>query len=355
MNPELVNKIADAMLYEGYMLYLYRASAVKNQQRFNFGVLMPESYSVVQKGSERSMTQTECLIKGAGDFEIDIKVRFLHLCEREVFEKRSDGFERVDSLDAGGERFQSWQEAIEREVEFLNVKFDDSKNASFRQFAFPHSQETTEIQGGNGEIAGKIVRIQEKITGKIEVSSTIVQTFETYSIFKITVRVFNTTPFESPSKKSRDEALAHSLASAHTVLTARNGEFVSLLEPDEGLDDAVRQCENIGTYPVLVGENGTERDCVWSSPIILYDYPEIAPESRGDLFDGAEIDEILTLRIMTMTDEEKREMLSVDEKVREILERTENLSGEDLMKMHGTLREPRAFENRRDRTKGAGG
>ena len=136
MNPELVNKIADAVLYEGYMLYPYRASAVKNQQRFNFGVLMPESYSVVQKGSERSMTQTECLIKGAGDFEIDIKVRFLHLCEREVFEKRSDGFERVDSLDAGGERFQSWQEAIEREVEFLNVKFDDS-NLRFRTVRKP--------------------------------------------------------------------------------------------------------------------------------------------------------------------------------------------------------------------------
>ena len=76
-----------------------------------------------------------------------------------------------------------------------------------------------------------------------------------------------------------------------------------------------------------------------SSPIILYDYPKIAPESPGDLFDSAEIDEILTLRIMTMTDEEKREMRGVDEQARRILERTEALPSGDLLRMHGVMRE----------------
>ena len=75
-----------------------------------------------------------------------------------------------------------------------------------------------------------------------------------------------------------------------------------------------------------------------SSPIILYDYPQIAPESPGALFDGTEIDEILTLRIMTLTDEEKREMRTVDERAREILERTENMPPDQLMKIHGVLR-----------------
>ena len=75
-----------------------------------------------------------------------------------------------------------------------------------------------------------------------------------------------------------------------------------------------------------------------ASPIILYDYPEIAPESPGDLFDSTEIDEILTLRIMTMTDQEKREMRAVDERARKILERTELMSDDELLKMHGTLR-----------------
>jgi hydrogenase maturation protease len=75
-----------------------------------------------------------------------------------------------------------------------------------------------------------------------------------------------------------------------------------------------------------------------SSPIILYDYPEIAPESAGDLFDGTEIDEILSLRIMTLSDEEKREVAASDEHARRLLERTESLAAEQLMSLHGVMR-----------------
>ena len=96
-------------------------------------------------------------------------------------------------------------------------------------------------------------------------------------------------------------------------------------------------CENVGTWPVLVGEAGV-RDCMLSSPIILYDYPQIAPESSGDLFDGTEIDEILSLRIMTLTKEEKREVRASDERARQILERTENMPAEQFMKLHGVVR-----------------
>ena len=88
---------------------------------------------------------------------------------------------------------------------------------------------------------------------------------------------------------------------------------------------------------MLVGEEG-QRDTLLSSPIILYDYPQIAPESAGDLFDGTEIDEILSLRIMTLTDEEKREMSQSDERARQMLERTETMPVEQLMKLHGVLR-----------------
>ena len=129
-----------------------------------------------------------------------------------------------------------------------------------------------------------------------------------------------------------------SLVSTHTILGVRDGgEFVSLLDPPEEFKEAVAGCQNTGTWPVMVGEEG-ERDCMLSSPIILYDYPQIAPESPGDLFDGTEIDEILTLRIMTLTDAEKREMRSVDEHARRILERTETMPGEELMRMHGVMK-----------------
>jgi hydrogenase maturation protease len=126
-------------------------------------------------------------------------------------------------------------------------------------------------------------------------------------------------------------------------LGVTDGKFISLLEPPEELKDLAVSCENIGVWPVLIGMQG-ERDTMLASPVILYDYPQIAPESPGDLFDGTEIDEILALRIMTMTDAEKHEMRHADDRARRILERTEALPMEHLMKLHGTLRELHALD-----------
>lgn len=156
-------------------------------------------------------------------------------------------------------------------------------------------------------------------------------------LFKITVQICNTTLFENASEKTREAALLSSIVSTHTILSVTGGEFISLLEPQDEFAEAAASCQNIKTYPVLAGEDGS-RDCMLSSPIILYDYPQIAPESAGDLFDGAEIDEILTLRIMTLTDEEKREMRGIDDRARKILERTEMMPEEQLLKMHGAMR-----------------
>jgi hypothetical protein len=132
-------------------------------------------------------------------------------------------------------------------------------------------------------------------------------------------------------------------ASTHTILHASGGKFISLLDPDPQYIDVCKACRNLGTWPVLVGDkHKLERDAMLSSPIILYDYPQIAPESAGDLFDSAEIDEILTLRVRSMTDEEKMEMRNIDEHGRRILERTEKLSPEQFMQMHGAMRDVRA-------------
>jgi len=349
MNTDLVKKIADAVLYEGYMLYPYRASAVKNRQRFNWGVLVPPDYSKAQKGTENRQMQTEVLILGDETSEIDLRLRFLHLREREIYQytESPDEFRAVHSIKTGDRTFQTWQEAVEREAAVLATNLNGLNNEiKLAAFSFPAGEETETLRDENGKIIGKIVRREEKIEGTIELQA---QELNRKSkpanrkLFKLTVRTSNITPFENPTNKSRDEALAHSLVSSHLILFVRNGEFISLLEPPAEFVEAVSGCKNIATYPILVGARG-ERDCFLSSPIILYDYPEIAPESAGDLFDGGEIDEILSLRIMTMTDEEKREMQSLDERTRKMLERTENLSAEQLMKMHGVLRQPRAFE-----------
>jgi hydrogenase maturation protease len=70
----------------------------------------------------------------------------------------------------------------------------------------------------------------------------------------------------------------------------------------------------------------------------LYDYADVSPESSGDFFDGTEIDEMLALRVQTMTDGEKREMRSVDARARKILERVESFSDEQLLRLHGATR-----------------
>jgi hypothetical protein len=81
-----------------------------------------------------------------------------------------------------------------------------------------------------------------------------------------------------------------------------------------------------------------------SSPVILYDHPEIAPESAGDLFDSTEIDEILTLRTMALTDEEKREARATDPRAADLIDRLDDLPPELMEKLHGAIRylEPRS-------------
>ena len=157
------------------------------------------------------------------------------------------------------------------------------------------------------------------------------------SLFRVTLNVRNLVELERSGELSRDRILLLSLVSVHSILEVRGGEFVSLLDPPEQFKSAAAGCKNVGAWPVLVGEEG-HRNLVLAAPIILYDYPQIAPESPGDLFDGCEIDEILALRILTMTDAEKLEVRNGDDRARMILERTEMLPPEHFQKLHGALR-----------------
>ena len=351
MELGLVERIVNAVLYEGYILYPYRPSAVKNRQRFNFGALYPESYSLAQKGTDAWSMQTECLVLGRARTAVDVRVRFLHLTARDVSvpiadsnfqtsDYRDEELRVVDSLDVDGQLFQTWQEATERDVSAQELNLGELVAGPRRiAFDFPSKREAEPLRAAAGDVVGVIVRKQEPVEGAIEVAAERVIN----DLFKVTVRILNLSPFGDARQKSRDEALMKSLVSTHTILGVHGGEFVSLLDTPDEFREAAASCKNVGTWPVLVGEGG-ERDCVLSSPIILYDYPQIAAESAGDLFDGTEIDEILTLRIMTLTDEEKRAMRGVDDRARRILERTESLPAEQMMKMHGAIRGLRPVE-----------
>jgi hypothetical protein len=288
MNTEAVEQIANAVLYEGYMLYPYRPSAVKNRQRFNFGVLYPPAYCELQSGSEASQMKTECLVESTPSTTIEVKIRFLQLAAR-----------------------QEWQEGQEREI-CLDARVLELlvANALTQRFTFEVSIE--------GEVELRALRLQQ-------------------NLYKVSLSVQNLALLENAPAMSRDQILLRSLVSVHSILQVENGEFVSLLDPPEHLKDAAAKCHNVGTWPVLAGAEG-QRDLVLSAPIILYDYPQIAPESAGDLFDGTEIDEILALRILTMTDAEKLEVRNGDDRARRILERTEMLPPEHFQKLHGALR-----------------
>jgi hypothetical protein len=304
MNAKLVEEIANAVLYEGYILYPYRASAVKNRQRWNFGVLYPRAFADAQSGAAAWSIHTECLLEAGEHSTVNVRARFLHLIER-----ASHGA-------------PAWQEAGECDVRLPRLAIADLlRRRVLHTFSFPANCETD---------AG-VVRTREPIEGAVEVEAESAGP----GLTKLRVRVFNTVLV--PAQLSREAALMRSLVSAHTILELHAGQFISLLDAPDEFRAAAEQCQNTGAWPVLVGEPGA-RDAMLASPIILYDHPQIAPESAGALFDGTEIDEILTLRIMTLTDEEKREMDQVDTRARQILERTECMPPEQLMKMHGALR-----------------
>jgi len=300
-----VEQIADAILYEGYILYPYRASALKNGQRWNFGVLYPPAYAAAQQGSDASMMLCECLARGVD--ALSITVRFLHLVTR-----------------------QSWQEATAREIKI--------HQPGTHSFVFP--------AGEDCDAAG-IVRRQDQIEGSIEVNVESVAD----GWCRVSVRISNCGAFEVPRVDSaawptREAALRRSLVSTHVILRVPGGEFASLLDPPDELRKLSAACTNVGLWPVLGGD-ATPPDTMLASPIILYDHPQIAPESAGALFDGTEIDEILSLRILTLTDDEKREMRETDPKTRSLLERTEALDAEQWMQLHGVMRDPHGVEKTR--------
>jgi hydrogenase maturation protease len=310
-----VRAIADAVLYEGYMLYPYRASALKNRQRWTLGTIFPVSAAASRHGDPVEMS-SECLLKAEAGAKFGATLRFLQIVTRE----------RPSTL------VPALQEAMTREVSCSPVPLTELVESA-RTFRFDFPQEIA------SEHEGELRRT-------VPVSGIVVLTAEYAgeNLFKLRLRVQNTSAIPVIDAADRPKAQLYGLASAHLLLALENGEFVSLLDPPPELSDYARQCRNQGWWPVLVGDEAA-RNMMLVAPMILYDFPKIAPESPGDLFDGGEIDEILTLRILTLTDAEKREIAVSDPRVAAVLARTEGLGPQDLSRLHGTFRPMGEFPN----------
>ncbi len=296
-----VRVIADAVLYEGYILWPYRRSALKNQRRFTFGGVYPPAHSR-RHPDDRSMMRAEVLLRGRA--AVEVTVRFLHVLERTVLDETGDP---VDERIVDGERYLTWEEAVERSIS---------------------APGPIEIESGI-ERDGFLRRTWEPLRGEVSVGYAEIAD----GLTRVSVTVRNTTPF--PDGGAREDALRRTFCSTHLLLRAGpRGAFVSATDPPPELMGAAADCQNLGCWPVLVGEPD-DASTMLASPIILEDHPRIAPESPGDLFDGGEIDQLLVLNILAMTDEEKAEMAASDPRAREILERTEALTPDQLMALHG--------------------
>lgn len=320
-----IRAIADAVLYEGYVLWPYRRSALKNAQRWTFGGVYPRAHAEARDAGDDPWTmQTQCLIEGGPGTRVGLGVRFLHVVWRQMVD--ADGHD-VDELLAGDERHLTWEEAVEREVTLEPLGLDELAAGRRVRVA---------IEAGRAEetlgTAGTVVRTWEALDGSLHVFTEEISP----GLYRLTSLIENVTPWTGGP---REAAMRRTFCSTHTVLRVQEGAFVSQTDPPPALRDAAGACENRGTWPVLVGEAG-ERHTLLSSPIILEDHPRIAPESPGDLFDGGEIDQLLILNILNLTDEEKAEVRASDPRVREVLDRSEALTPEELMRLNGrTVRE----------------
>ncbi|MFA1541098.1 hypothetical protein [Actinomadura monticuli] len=325
-----VRAIADAVLYEGYLLWPYRRSALKNRRRWTIGGVYPRRYA--ERNNDHWTVYAEFLLEAAPKSDVEVTLRFLHAVHRQVM----DGDTPVDELQRAGETHMTWQEAAERELSSGRISVRRMLGGPVRiPVAVPpgtDEEPITDHGGAGGAGEARFVRSWERVAGWVDVSAEPAED----GVVRVRVEVVN-----SGDAEEHDDAVQGGMLSAHVVARAGGGgAFVSCTDPPERLAGAVATCERDGLWPVLAGERGGH-DTVLAAPIVLYDWPQVAPESPGDLFDGTEIDRLLILSVLSLTEDERREMAATDPKARRILERCGALSSDELLALHGTLRDPR--------------
>ena len=348
MSLDDVRRVADAVLYEGYILYPYRASAQKNRSRWQFGVLMPPAYAAADP-SETTTARAECVFTRDGEPSVDVVVRFLQVQRRTC---------------PGPGAPDTWDEAVEREVSVTVAGAALFGDGTPTPFGIPGGEEHEATADGD------VIRVRRALRGVVTVRAT--ELPGPWQAARLTVGVTNQTAaglgapdspvlgsavpdspvpdspapdsavldsaaLGSPVLGSRAQALPAALVAAHMIITISGGAFVSMTDPPEWAAPAVSECENAGCWPVLAGPPG-ERNVLLASPIILPDHPEVARESPGELYDGTEIDEILTLRTLALTDEEKAAARATDPRAAALIDRVESLDGAALQRLHGTIR-----------------
>jgi hypothetical protein len=339
-----VAAVADSILYEGYLLYPYRRSSPKNKVRWQFGVLLPRGWAEahglcdasVAGSAESWWQQTECLIMAPDRATLHVRVRFLQLQRRHVEQRGADGaYRTVDRLWVNGREEFGFDEAVPREADVTVPLADLLAGERVTRVRLPAGRDVqTLTRPGAGAVA-RIVRRRDELSSAVRLSAQ--RCGPPDRLLRLRVRVENADR-GLDSEADRGAALGRALIATHTLLAAPGESFVSLLEAPDWARHAVGGCRNVHTFPVLADR---DQAIVLSSPIILYDYPQVAPESPGGLHDAAEIDEILSLRTLTLTEREKSEARATDSRAAAIVDRIEAMPPEAFARLHGAIRSRR--------------
>jgi hypothetical protein len=280
-----VEQLVDSLLYEGYALYPYTPGATKNATPTPHGIVYPPAYAEHNPAANAALRAEVILEHGPGA-KVAGSVRFLQASG----EKGHQGVERAIELEA-------------TPLEELAVEGVGSV------FGFE----------GERRLEGR-VRLRAEALGE--------------GVTRIKLCVHNTSELAGDGDVERPAALLASMLSTHVVLRAERGRFVSPVENEGPHVEAVAACENVNTWPVLAS---AEDDVVLGASMFLPDHPRIAPESLGSLFDNTEIEEALLLHVQTLSEDERREIAAQDPKVREMIERAEQASPEEMIALHGRL------------------
>jgi hypothetical protein len=271
----MLEELIDALLYEGYALYPYTPGATKNATPTPFGILYPPAYAESHPTTFDHLRMDAALAPGA-DATLQAEVRFLQAGAPES--------------DARG---------IERRVELpLPPLAQLSPDGAAARFA---------LDG----LTGTIRMRAEAMDGEL---------------VRVRMWVHNTTPLASPETAGRARALESSLISTHAILRAPGSTFHAATDHPE--------LASVNTFPVLAT---AEDDTLLGATIVLPDHPQIAPESKGPLFDGTEIEEALLLHVHTLSEPEREAIAGGDPAVRAMVERAVATTPEEMLRLHGRL------------------
>jgi hypothetical protein len=326
---EEARAVADAIMYEGHLLHPHRASAAGDRMPWRLGVLVPPGFTAT---AEPSAGRTECLVEGPAEARLWLCLRFLHVRSRTVEQAVGDRYHPVPKLVVGDSTYLSFDDATARDAR-AGLRLSDAVDAEHAfHIDVPRARTIEQIPEGRHLARITIEHLPLQIAMRVRA----VRLPGPYGLIRLRVGVHNTARWDR-GDAPREQALRRSLIGTHLLIGLTGARFVSLLDPPEWARDAAAGCHNEHMWPVLVGDPG-KHDVLLSAPITLYDYPATAPESPGEPFGSTDVDGLLGLRTLALTDEDHEEAQVTDPRAAEIIHRVTDLPAHVLGRLHGAIR-----------------